>query len=78
MINIGINETMSLVDELCLKQVLSIETALSIQSHPDKSLAEQLHSQSPKVNFLSLQPLLMMDIVALQRQFNVAVIIVLI
>ena len=31
------------------QQVLSVETALSIQSHPDKSLAEQLHAKSPKV-----------------------------
>lgn len=30
-------------------QVLSVQTALSIQSHPDKKLAEKLHSQQPKV-----------------------------
>ncbi len=30
-------------------QVLSVETALSIQSHPDKELAERLHAQHPEV-----------------------------
>lgn len=30
-------------------QVLSVETALSIQSHPDKELAEKLHAQRPEV-----------------------------
>ena len=30
-------------------QVLSVETALSIQSHPDKELAEKLHAQHPEV-----------------------------
>jgi hypothetical protein len=30
-------------------QVLSVQTALSIQSHPDKKLAEKLHAQQPKV-----------------------------
>ena len=30
-------------------QVLSVQTALSIQSHPDKALAERLHSERPKV-----------------------------
>ena len=29
-------------------QVLSIRTALSIQSHPDKQLAEQLHAERPE------------------------------
>ena len=33
-------------------QVLSVETALSIQSHPDKELAERLHAQQPHVSFL--------------------------
>eukprot|EP00955_Chlamydomonas_euryale_P085089 364051-Chlamydomonas_euryale.AAC.13 len=30
-------------------QVLSVNKALSIQSHPDKALAEKLHSERPKV-----------------------------
>ncbi|KAF5828881.1 RmlC-like cupin domain-containing protein [Dunaliella salina] len=30
-------------------QVLSVNKALSIQSHPDKQLAEQLHAQHPKL-----------------------------
>lgn len=29
--------------------MLSVQTALSIQSHPDKKLAEKLHAQQPKV-----------------------------
>ena len=33
-------------------QVLSVETALSIQSHPDKELAERLHAQQPDVSIL--------------------------
>ncbi|KAK9901534.1 hypothetical protein WJX75_001100 [Coccomyxa subellipsoidea] len=32
-----------------LFKVLSVETALSIQSHPDKALAEKLHSKRPDV-----------------------------
>ncbi|CAL5220012.1 g1957 [Coccomyxa viridis] len=32
-----------------LFKVLSVETALSIQSHPDKALAERLHAKSPDV-----------------------------
>jgi hypothetical protein len=32
-----------------LFKVLSVATALSIQSHPDKQLAERLHEQHPKV-----------------------------
>jgi hypothetical protein len=32
-----------------LLQVLSVQTALSIQSHPDKSLAERLHAERPDV-----------------------------
>jgi mannose-6-phosphate isomerase len=32
-----------------LLQVLSVQTALSIQSHPDKKLAEKLHAQQPQV-----------------------------
>lgn len=31
-------------------QVLSVETALSIQSHPDKELAERLHAEQPHVS----------------------------
>ena len=31
-----------------LFKVLSVKTALSIQAHPDKKLAEQLHSRDPK------------------------------
>jgi hypothetical protein len=30
-------------------QVLSVQTALSIQSHPDKELAERLHRENPEV-----------------------------
>lgn len=30
-------------------QVLSVETALSIQSHPDKALAQRLHAERPQV-----------------------------
>lgn len=32
-----------------LFKVLSVETALSIQSHPDKELAEKLHAQHPEI-----------------------------
>ncbi|KAF6224674.1 hypothetical protein HO173_012915 [Letharia columbiana] len=32
-----------------LFKVLSVETALSIQSHPDKELAEKLHAQQPEI-----------------------------
>ncbi|CAK0769933.1 hypothetical protein CVIRNUC_003717 [Coccomyxa viridis] len=32
-----------------LFKVLSVETALSIQSHPDKALAQRLHAKSPDV-----------------------------
>eukprot|EP00887_Chlorella_sp_A99_P008092 scaffold12.g8092.t1 len=32
-----------------LFKVLSVETALSIQSHPDKALAERLHAERPEV-----------------------------
>jgi mannose-6-phosphate isomerase class I len=32
-----------------LFKVLSVNTALSIQSHPDKKLAEQLHRDKPEV-----------------------------
>jgi mannose-6-phosphate isomerase len=32
-----------------LFKVLSVGTALSIQSHPDKELAEQLHAERPEV-----------------------------
>ncbi len=31
-------------------QVLSVQTALSIQSHPDKELAERLHANQPEVS----------------------------
>ena len=37
-------------------QVLSVETALSIQSHPDKALAEKLHAQHPEVLQVMLLP----------------------
>eukprot|EP00878_Enallax_costatus_P044320 GHUV01052812.1.p1 GENE.GHUV01052812.1~~GHUV01052812.1.p1 ORF type:complete len:137 (-),score=23.77 GHUV01052812.1:220-630(-) len=38
-------------DLVCMDmQVLSVRTALSIQSHPDKALAERLHAQNPKVS----------------------------
>ena len=30
-------------------QVLSVRKALSIQSHPDKKLAEKLHAEHPKL-----------------------------
>jgi mannose-6-phosphate isomerase class I len=39
---------------VCL-QVLSVQTALSIQSHPDKKLAEKLHAQQPKVRTCGVQ-----------------------
>lgn len=39
---------MSDVAEPCA-QVLSISKALSIQAHPDKALAEKLHSERPEV-----------------------------
>ena len=29
--------------------MLSVETALSIQSHPDKALAQRLHAERPQV-----------------------------
>lgn len=32
-----------------LAQVLSVDTALSIQSHPDKELAARLHAERPEV-----------------------------
>ena len=32
-----------------LLKVLSVETALSIQAHPDKPLAEKLHAERPNV-----------------------------
>lgn len=32
-----------------LFKVLSVGTALSIQSHPDKALAERLHAEKPEV-----------------------------
>jgi hypothetical protein len=37
------------VDLPFLFKVLSVETALSIQSHPDKALAEALHAERPQV-----------------------------
>lgn len=40
-----------------LLQVLSVETALSIQSHPDKALAEKLHAQHPEVSTVPRHPL---------------------
>lgn len=39
---------------LSVSQVLSVETALSIQSHPDKALAEKLHAKRPDVRSCSL------------------------
>lgn len=50
-----------------LFKVLSVETALSIQAHPDKTLAERLHANSPdvykdpnhKVIFSNVSPLLL-------------------
>ena len=40
-------------DHHCVSsQVLSVQTALSIQSHPDKKLAEKLHASDPKVGAL--------------------------
>lgn len=35
---------------LSVRQVLSVNKALSIQSHPDKELAQRLHARSPKVS----------------------------
>lgn len=37
-----------------LLKVLSVNTALSIQSHPNKELAEKLHREKPKVPNISL------------------------
>ena len=34
-----------------LFKVLSVQTALSIQSHPDKKLAERLHAEKPEVSW---------------------------
>ena len=42
-----------LITVFVVLQVLSVETALSIQSHPDKELAERLHAQHPEVPQLS-------------------------
>jgi mannose-6-phosphate isomerase len=42
-----------LITVFVVLQVLSVETALSIQSHPDKELAERLHAQHPEVSQLS-------------------------
>lgn len=39
-----------------LPQVLSVDTALSIQSHPDKELAAQLHAERPEVSSCAAQP----------------------
>lgn len=39
-----------------LLQVLSVETALSIQSHPDKELAQRLHAERPEVQLLNYTP----------------------
>lgn len=38
-----------------LFKVLSIQKALSIQAHPDKKLAERLHSEDPK-NYPGISP----------------------
>jgi len=46
-----------LISVFVVLQVLSVETALSIQSHPDKELAERLHAQHPEVShFLAICP----------------------
>lgn len=37
-------------------QVLSVDTALSIQSHPDKQLAARLHAERPDVTHACLTP----------------------
>jgi len=37
-------------------QVLSVNTALSIQSHPDKALAERLHAERPQASMHNLNP----------------------
>ena len=39
-----------------LWQVLSVKKALSIQSHPDKQLAEMLHREHPKVSCAKSYP----------------------
>jgi mannose-6-phosphate isomerase len=39
-----------------LFKILSIHKALSIQAHPDKSLAKELHARDPK-NYKGLYPL---------------------
>ena len=46
-----------LITVFMVLQVLSVETALSIQSHPDKELAEKLHAQHPEVPQLSCSAL---------------------
>jgi hypothetical protein len=48
-------------------QVLSVETALSIQSHPDKALALKLHASRPDVRFLPFEPATLSQNRALQR-----------
>jgi hypothetical protein len=40
-----------------LTQVLSVGTALSIQSHPDKALAKKLHALRPDVRHLTARVL---------------------
>jgi len=50
-------ERVMLITVFVVLQVLSVETALSIQSHPDKELAERLHAQHPEVShFLAICP----------------------
>lgn len=42
-------KSVSWMHAFCVAQVLSVETALSIQSHPDKALAKKLHAERPDV-----------------------------
>lgn len=44
---------MGIVNGAVCAKVLSVETALSIQAHPDKRLAEKLHSDRPNVSSLN-------------------------
>lgn len=54
-------------------QVLSVETALSIQSHPDKPLAEQLHAQSPQVSKFQKQIQTNEDLCTTRRVIDVII-----
>lgn len=44
---------------MSLEQVLAIRKALSIQAHPDKTLAQKLHAERPDVYKGSQRPLLL-------------------